>query len=327
MYELFSSTPTMVFSVFFIIIGLAVLIKWADYLVSGSASVAKKFGVSSLVIGLTVVAFGTSLPELTVSLFASFQGKSDITLGNIVGSNIANILLILGITSALAILPVQHSTAWKEIPFSLLAILAVGLLGADVFFEQGTKNIISQSDGFILIFFFVLFLYYVANISKNEDNDDTGIKQYSNWMAFFMIFWGLAALIIGGKMFVDGAVDIAKHLGMSERVIGLTIVAIGTSMPELVTSIVAARKGHNDIAVGNIVGSNIFNIFWILWLSATINPVTLGSNSFVDIAMCVIATVVLFLALFVGQKNKLERWQGVLFVMVYSGYIVYLIQN
>ena len=142
-----------------------------------------------------------------------------------------------------------------------------------------------------------------------------------------MILGGLAGLMIGGKMFVDGAVDIAKYFGMSERIIGLTIVAIGTSMPELVTSIVAARKGQNDIAVGNIVGSNIFNIFWILGFSAIINPVTLGTNSFIDIAMCVIATVGLFLALFIGQKNKLERWQGVLFIMVYSGYVVYLIQN
>lgn len=146
-------------------------------------------------------------------------------------------------------------------------------------------------------------------------------------MSFFLIVGGLAALIIGGKMFVDGAVNIAKHLGMSERIIGLTIVAVGTSMPEFVTSVVAARKGQNDIAIGNIVGSNIFNIFWILGFSALINPVSLGANSFIDILMCIIATVILFLALFIGKKNKLERWQGVLFIMVYSGYIVYLIQN
>lgn len=317
----------MILPIFFVAIGIAILVKWADYLVSGSASIAKKLGISSLVIGLTVVAFGTSLPELTVSVFASLQGKSDITLGNVVGSNIANILLILGITSVLSLLPVKHSTAWKEIPFSLLAILAIGFLWADVFFGQGSTNIISQWDGVILIFFFIIFLYYVANISKIEENDDTGITKYSNWVSSLMILGGLAGLMIGGKMFVDGAVDIAKYFGMSERIIGLTIVAIGTSMPELVTSIVAARKGQNDIAVGNIVGSNIFNIFWILGFSAIINPVTLGTNSFIDIAMCVIATVGLFLALFIGQKNKLERWQGVLFIMVYSGYVVYLIQN
>jgi cation:H+ antiporter len=317
----------MILSLLLITIGLIILVKGADYLVMGSASIAKRFGVSSLVIGLTVVAFGTSLPELTVSVFASLQGKSDITLGNIVGSNIANILLILWVTSVLSLLPVKHSTAWKEIPFSLLAILAVGFLGADVYFGQGDKNIISQSDGIILIFFFIIFLYYVASISKWEENEDTGIKKYNNWVSLFMILGGLAGLMIGGKMFVDGAVNIAKHLGMSERIIGLTIVAVGTSMPEFVTSVVAARKGQNDIAIGNIVGSNIFNIFWILGFSALINPVSLGANSFTDILMCVIATVILFLALFIGQKNKLERWQGVIFIMVYSGYVVYLIQN
>ncbi len=317
----------MILAFVLVILGLVILVKGADYLVMGSASIAKHFGVSSLVIGLTVVAFGTSLPELTVSVFASLQGKSDITLGNIVGSNIANILLILWVTSILSLLPVKHSTAWKEIPFSLLAILAVGFLGADTYFGQWEKNIISQGDGVILIFFFILFLYYVANISKWEENEDTGITKYTNLMSFFLIVGGLAALIIGGKMFVDGAVNIAKHLGMSERIIGLTIVAVGTSMPEFVTSVVAARKGQNDIAIGNIVGSNIFNIFWILGFSALINPVSLGANSFIDILMCIIATVILFLALFIGKKNKLERWQGVIFIMVYSGYVVYLIQN
>ena len=163
-----------------IIIGLIVLVKGADYLVSGSASIAKRFGISSLVIGLTVVAFGTSLPELTVSIMASLNGNSDITLGNVVGSNIANILLILGITSLLGIIPVGKSTVWKEIPFSLLAIVAVGLLGADVFFGQGQINVISRSDGVLLLLFFAIFLYYIAGISKEEDNTDTGIKKYSN---------------------------------------------------------------------------------------------------------------------------------------------------
>lgn len=315
----------MFMAIVLIFIGLYILIKGADYLVIGSASIAKRFGVSSLVIGLTVVAFGTSLPELTVSLFASLRGNADITLGNVIGSNIANILLILGITSTLSILPVQHSTAWKEIPFSLLAILAVWLLGADIFFGQGDKNIISQSDGVILLLFFVIFLYYVASISKQEENDDTGIKKYSNWMSLLYILVGLTGLIFGGKIFVDGAVKIAQIFGMSERVIGLTVVAIGTSLPELVTSIVAARKGQNDIAVGNIIGSNIFNIFWILGLSATISPIVVQKNSFNDIFMCISATIVLFLALFIGKKNKLERWQWLLFVILYTGYITFLI--
>lgn len=177
----------MILSLLHLIIGLVILIKGADILVSGSASIAKRFGISSLVIGLTVVAFGTSLPELTVSLFASIKRSSDIILGNVVGSNIANTLLILGITSALSILPVKHSTAWKEIPFSLLAILTVGLLGADIYFGQGVHNLISRADGVILLLFFIIFLYYVASISKTEENEDTGITKYSNWKTFLMI--------------------------------------------------------------------------------------------------------------------------------------------
>jgi cation:H+ antiporter len=317
----------MIIALLFIVVGLAVLVKGADYLVMGSASIAKRFGVSSLVIGLTVVAFGTSLPELTVSVMASLKGNSDIALGNVVGSNTANILLILGVTSLLGLIPVARSTVWKEIPFSLLAIVLVGLLGADVFFGQGNANVISQADGVVLIFFFILFLYYIAGISKNEENTDTGIKKYTNTKSVIMIGGGLAGLMIGGRFFVDGAVQIAQILGMSERVIGLTIVAIGTSMPEFVTSIVAARKGQNDIAVGNIVGSNIFNIFWILGLSAIIKPVQIAEASFADIYMCIGATLLLFLALFIGRKNNLERWQGILFVMVYASYLTYLIRG
>jgi cation:H+ antiporter len=187
----------MIIALLFIVVGLAVLVKGADFLVSGSASIAKRFGVSSLVIGLTVVAFGTSLPELTVSLLAAIRGNSDIALGNVVGSNIANILLILGITSVLGIIPVKSSTVWKEVPFSLLAILAVLLLGADVYFGQGTKNIISGGDGLILIGFFILFLYYIAGISNDEENTDSGIKKYSTWVSIGLIALGLVGLIIG----------------------------------------------------------------------------------------------------------------------------------
>lgn len=317
----------MILSLLLALLGLIILVKWADLLISGSASIAKKFGISSLVIGLTIVAFWTSLPELTVSLMAAVSGKNDIALGNIVGSNIANILLILGITSVLSTIPVKSSTVWKEVPFSLLAILIVLFLGADIYFGQGTKNIISGGDGFVLIWFFILFLYYIAGISNNEENTDSGIKKYSTWVSIGMIVLGLTGLMIGGKMFVDGAVKIAQIIWMSERVIGLTIVAIGTSMPEMITSIVAARKGQNDIAVGNIVWSNIFNIFWILGLSSLFAPITIEISNFTDIWVCISATILLFLAFFIGRKNKLERWQGLIFVMVYSGYVVYLIQN
>ena len=317
----------MILSLILVIVGLIILIKGADFLVSGSASIAKRFGVSSLVIGLTVVAFGTSLPELTVSLLASIRGNSDIALGNVVGSNTANILLILWITSVLGIIPVKSSTIWKEIPFSMLAILAVFFLGADVMWGEGDRNIISRGDGFILLSFFILFLYYIAGISNDEENTDSGIRHYSMTISITLIFGGLLWLFLGWKIFVDGAVQIAQIFGVSERVIGLTIVAIGTSMPELVTSVVAARKGHNDIAVGNIVGSNIFNIFWILGISSVVKEINIAPENFSDIFMCIGTTLVLFLALFIGKKNKLERWQGLLFVIIYTAYITHLVSS
>lgn len=315
----------MIFSILLLIAGLAILIKGADILVLGSVSIAKRFGISSLVIGLTIVAFGTSLPELIVSVVASLKNTSDIALGNIVGSNISNILLILGLTSVLSTVPVRDSTVWKEIPFSLLAIVAVGLLGADIYFGQGDNNFISRADGFILLLFFVIFLYYVFQISRGEENEDKGVKIYTNWVTFYLIVGGLIGLFVWGNMFVDGAVTIAKLLWMSERVIGLTVVAIGTSLPELVTSIVAARKGQNDIAVGNIVWSNIFNIFWVLGVSAIISPVQIQLSSFVDIFVCIGASILLFLALIIKQKNQLDRWQWLIFVMIYSAYITYLL--
>lgn len=186
----------MFLSIFLLIAGLAILIKGADILVLGSVSIAKRFGVSSLVIGLTIVAFGTSLPELIVSVFASFKNNSDIALGNVVGSNISNILFILGLTSVLSTIPVRDSTVWKEIPFSLLAIVAVGLLGADIYFGQGQVNFISRSDGFVLLLFFSIFLYYVFQISRGEDNEDKGVKIYTNWMTFHLIIGGLFGLFI-----------------------------------------------------------------------------------------------------------------------------------
>jgi len=316
----------MILPIVSLIFGLTILIGWADILVRGASSLAKKLGISSLVIGLTIVAFGTSMPELIVSFLASFQWNSDIALGNVVGSNVANILLILGLTSVIALIPVAHSTVWKEIPFSLLAILALGFLGADTYLGNTNNNLISRWDGAVLLLFFAIFLYYVYTISRWESNDDTGIKKYSIPLSTFFIMGWLLGLFFGGKMFVDGAVAIARTFGMSEMVIGLTIVAVWTSLPELATSVIAARKWHNDIAVGNIVGSNIFNIFWILGFSSIVTPIRiLDTVSFIDMLVCLFATIVLFFALFIGKKNALERWQGVAFILLYIAYTWYLI--
>lgn len=325
-YAVFFYNRSMIFPILSLIFGLVILIGWADILVRGASSLAKKLGISSLVIGLTIVAFGTSMPELIVSLLASIQWDSDIALGNVVGSNIANILLILWITSLLGLIPVARSTVSKEIPFSILAVLALWFLGADAYFGQGANNVLSRGDGAVLLLFFAIFLYYVYTISRSEDNDDTGIKKYSVWLSTILILGWLVGLFLWGKMFVDGAVLIAQSFGVSEMVIGLTIVAIGTSLPELVTSIIAARKWHNDIAVWNIVWSNIFNIFWILGFSSTITPIRiLDTISFIDIVICFATSCFLFFALFVGKKHTLERWQWIIFVLLYVLYTWYLL--
>ena len=256
----------------FLIAGFAFLVKGADFLVDGASSIAKKFGISALVIGLTIVAFGTSAPELIVNIFASIQGNTDIAIGNILGSNIANILLILGISAMIYPLAVGKGTVWKEIPLGLLAIIVVAIMANDRLIDGGGFSGLTRIDGFILISFFIIFLYYTFGISKaqgtGEPEESNRIHEYSFFRSGIMVVAGLAGLTLGGKWIVDSAVVIAEQIGLSQAVIGLTIVAIGTSLPELATSAIAAFKKNTDIAVGNIVGSNIFNVFWILGISA-----------------------------------------------------------
>lgn len=322
----------MFLSVVFLLIGLSVLIVGADYLVKGASSVSKKAGIPPIVIGLTIVAFGTSAPELIVNILAAIKGSTDVAVGNIIGSNISNILLILGTAALIADLRVQKSTVWKEIPFALLAVVVFAVMGADRFFNGNATDFLSRTDGLIMIGFFIIFLYYTAQIAfkgravanKEEDN---GIKTYSYLISFFMIIGGLAALFSGGNLLVENAIKIARMAGLSEMLIGLTIVAIGTSLPELATSIIAVRKGQDDIAVGNVVGSNIFNIFWILGFTSIIKPIPISDTAFFDIMVCVVATLGLFVFMFIGKKHKLKRWQGGIFVLSFVIYMVYLINR
>jgi cation:H+ antiporter len=243
--------------------GLAALIKGADWLVDGASSLARRLGISPIVIGLTIVAFGTSAPELIVNLVAAFRGNTDIAIGNIVGSNIANVLLILGIAGLITPLVVKKNTVWKEIPLALLACILVLIMASDAVLTGRSANTLDRIDGIVLIAFFIIFLYYTFGISKveaeGEDVETHPLTPTIGW-----IIAGLALLVVGGKFAVDGATEIATSLGISERLIGLTVVAVGTSLPELLTSAVAASKGKADIAIGNVVGSNIFNVFWIL---------------------------------------------------------------
>ena len=309
------------------ILGFFVLIKGADLLVDGSASIAKKLKISSIVIGLTIVAFGTSAPEFIVNIYASVQGNSGIAIGNILGSNIANILLILGISAIIYPVTAKKNTVLKEIPFSLLAVIILGLMANDMIIDGEVFSSITRIDGFVLIAFLIIFLYYTFGITKSADDivEKDEIKVFSYPKAILFIILGLTGLVFGGKWIVDGAVKIAELYNVSQSLIGLTIVAVGTSLPELATSAVAAYKKQSDIAIGNVVGSNIFNIFWILGVSGIIRPLPFSTNLNGDILMTVYASVLLFLVMFVGQKRVIERWQGVFMVTSYFAYIVFLI--
>lgn len=322
----------MTITIILLLAGFYLLIKGADYLVEGSSSVAKRFGISDLIIGLTVVAFGTSAPELVVNLVSAFQGSSDIAIGNILGSNIANILLILGVTMIISPLAVKKSTVWREIPFALLAVLVLGVMANDVIFSAMHISFLSRGDGIVLLGFFSIFMYYIFASAKNNPDDDIevegdSIKKFSTSKSIFYIIIGLAGLVIGGKWVVDSAVTIASLFGLSQAVIGLTVVAIGTSLPELATSVVAARKGKADIAIGNVIGSNIFNIFWILGITSLISPLAFSVKSNIDILVTLGATVLLFVWMFIGKRHHLKKWQGIVFVFIYVAYLWFLLST
>lgn len=323
----------MISTLLFLVIGIAAVIKGADWLVSGASSVAKRWGVSDLVIGLTIVAFGTSAPELIVSVLASWRGEVDIAIGNILGSNIANILLILGLAAMVYPLRVQSATVWKEIPLSLLAIIALAVMVNDTVFDGASISVLGRGDGIDLILFFLIFMYYTFGLARStsksngnqSDAQDAAEKVLSTGLAMIFIVLGLALLALGGHMIVGSAVAIASAWGVSQALIGLTIVAVGTSLPELATSIVAALKKKADIAVGNVVGSNIFNIFWILGVSAIISPLPFNTAANFDVLMVMLATFLLFACMFVGRRHQLERWQGATMVALYCAYLAYIV--
>jgi len=305
------------------IAGFVLLIKGADYLVEGSSSIGKRLGLTPLFIGLTIVAFGTSAPELFVNIVASFQGNAGIAVGNILGSNIANILLILGTAALITPLVVQTNTINKEIPLSFLAVVVLGVLVNDVFFDNAAHNILGRGDGFILIAFFIIFMYYAAGMRRAE-SQEMSIKEYKKSISWLMIAGGLAGLGLGSKWIVDGATVIAQQAGFSEALVGLSIIAIGTSLPELAASSVAAYKGKTDIAIGNVVGSNIFNIFWVLGLSSIIRPIEFSPSLNFDILMVVVATILLLIFLYIGKRQVLQRREGYLFLILYLAYIAFL---
>lgn len=311
----------------FLIGGLIVILLGANALVGGASSIAKRFNIPDLVIGLTIVSIGTSTPELTISVLSALHGNTDIAVGNVLGSNIANILLILGISSIVYPIVVQKNTQFKEIPLGILAIALIGICGNDVFFDKGAINVLSRIDGIVFLCFFFIFLYYTFQIATNEDAPSERTESKPIWKSIIFIILGIFGLYFGGNYFVEGAVSIAKFYGMSDKLIGLTIVAIGTSLPELATSIVAAYKKNPDIAVGNVVGSNILNVFLILGVTATIKPLPLSPDTNVDIAVAMVASLLLFLSTFLFYKRKITRAEGVIFLVMYISYLIYLITN
>jgi len=310
---------------------MALLIKGGDMLVDGASSLARRFNISELAIGLTIVAFGTSAPELVVSLSAAVGSHPEIALGNAIGSNNFNLFVILGITALMAPIAVQKNTVRLEIPYSLFAVIILFLLGNIAFFS-GEGTVITRIDGAILLLFFGLFLFYVyknmkTSVPETKSSDDSSAETLSLAKSIIFIAAGLLFLVLGGRVVVNAAVSLAQALNISEKIIGLTILAVGTSLPELVTSITAIFKKKDDIAIGNIIGSNIFNIFLILGASSLISPVEYAPVFNIDIYILVLGTLLLLLAMFTGKKYRLDRWQGAVFLLLYTGYVIHLIMQ
>ncbi|HZH99003.1 MAG TPA: calcium/sodium antiporter, partial [Fimbriimonadaceae bacterium] len=297
------------------------------WLVDGASAIASRLGVSSLFIGLTVVAFGTSLPEFFVNITSAVQGSDGVAFGNVVGSNLANTLLILGIVTVLHPPKLAHSTIWKEIPFSVLAALALFVLSNDFLFDGADTIHLTRTDGLVLLLFMAIFLYYLVGMALADRSivQEPPEGSLSPTKALGLCLLGVVMLYFGGTWTVEGATGIARAFGMSEFMIAATIVAFGTSLPELLTSIKAARKKSTDIAVGNIIGSNIFNVFWVLGLTAVILPLRLPEGINADLGVLILASLFLFMFLFVGTKHELKRWQGWMFLSGYAGYITFLI--
>ncbi len=307
----------MLISILLLIIGFVIIIKGADFLIDGASSIAKKLSISEIAIGLTIVAFGTSAPELIVNIFASIGGHHEITFGNILGSNIFNILMVLGIAGIISTISVQRNTVLKEIPFLLVATLLVFGLAL-------WNSDLSTIDGIILIVFLIIFFVYVFVILKAKPLQGSNIKEYSYPITILMMILGIIGLFFGGKFVVDNAVIIARHYEVSEKFIGLTIVALGTSLPELVTSVIAITKGRNDLAIGNVIGSNLFNILLVLGVSSLITPIHYDISLNIDFTFLCIITTMLFITMFIGKKHKLTKIEAVFFVLLYSVYLVFI---
>lgn len=302
-------------SIVFLIAGFVLLIEGADWFVDGAAGVAARFGIPQLVIGLTIVAMGTSAPEAAVSITAAMSGNAGITIGNVIGSNILNVLLILGITAVIIAVPVQHSTVKWEIPFMLIITIVLAALGM-------TGGEINRLEGIVLWALFLMYLGYLFRMAKNGSAEEEK-ELLPLWKQLLLLIIGAVCIVFGSDLTVDSATVIAEKIGMDDRLIGLTIVAFGTSLPELVTSVTAAKKGNADIAIGNIVGSNVFNILFVVGTTALITPVAFKEGFFIDSAVSLVAGLILWLG--VLKEHKLKRTVGIVMLAAYAVYFAYLL--
>lgn len=313
-----------------LIVGGALVLIGADKLTDGACGMARKFHINEMIIGLTVVAFGTSLPEFVTSFASAIKGSSDISIGNVMGSNIFNTLVIVGASALLFPISISKGTVNKDLPFTFLASVILCIFAFDSLFNGETSiDTISRTDGLALLGFFSIFMAYTYFLSTNkkeqEEVEDTSLSDIPYWKIFIYFILGLAGLVYGGNLFVDNACNIAREWGVSESIIGLTLVAAGTSLPELATSIVAARKGSSSIAIGNVIGSNIFNIFFVMGMCASTVPVNTEQVSYVDMAIMILSVIMLWG--FSYTKRTIERWEGGVLILFYLGYLGYLLSN
>ncbi|MDO4889229.1 MAG: calcium/sodium antiporter [Candidatus Saccharibacteria bacterium] len=308
-----------------LLVGFVLLIKGADIFVDGASSTAANFKVSKMLIGLTIIAFGTSAPEFAVSMQALAAGNTDMVLGNVIGSNIINILLILGLAALIKPIRVRANTICKELPICLLISVLLVVLFLDIQISGGSENIITRSDGIAIILFFLVFLYYLIALARRKKSEKKAEKpKFKLSVSLLLVLVGVAGVIIGSQLIVNSATAIATEIGVSDRIIALTVIAFGTSLPELVTTVAAARKGEADLAVGNIIGSNIFNICIVLGVPVAIfGTVTPGSFQMVDLAMLIVSAIVLFI--FAKTQKKISRREGFLMLLAFAAYYAVVI--
>ena len=317
----------MTIQILILLAGLLLILFGANYLVDGSSSIAKKSGLSEFLIGLTIVGIGTSTPEMVVSFLSSFQGKADMAIGNIVGSNILNTLTILGVTALITPLTITKSSLRKDIPLNIIVTVLLIILGMNFTLFGKGENVLSRADGAVLLALFVWYLWSSFKSDSQSDEDESEIKEYSTLMSVLLIIGGLGGLIIGGKLFVNAATELAKALGVSDKFIAITVMAAGTSMPELATCVVAAFKGRGQLALGNIIGSNISNILLILGGAALINPLSFSGMSNVDLGTVLISAIFILTCAYTFKKRKLDKVEGMILLLMEAGYMWYLISN